>query len=289
MLIKRHFVPASIPANGPPEITNFQASLASPQVAGTSITFTATTTDPDSDPLEYKFLLDSVAQTAFTSSNSWIWETDSGDVGPHTVGVLVRDNNHNPEGDDSASINFSIEAAPQFEYQAVYPTGYSDETYVKTTNRWFEFEGFRAIDPALSLSGGRYLNSWLTESGYVGSQRFHVEFAAAQVIKRIRYCNSHYDGYETNVGVKDFIVQGSNSATAFANLIYGDDTDWTTIATDVSAMVQHTEAYDGAIWNVIELTNDTAYKYYAIKCVNNHGNASYIGLRRVEFQILVEV
>jgi len=289
MLIKRHFVPVSVPANGPPEITNFQASLASPQVAGTSITFTATATDPDSDPLEYKFLLDSAAQTGFTSSNSWAWETDAGDVGDHSVGVLVRDNNHNPEGDDSASINFSIEAAPQFEYQAVYPTGYSDETYVKTTNRWFEFEGFRAIDPALSLSGGRYLNSWLTESGYVGSQRFHVEFASAQVIKRIRYCNSHHDGYETNVGVKDFIVQGSNSATAFANLIYGDDTDWTTIATDVSAMVQHTEAYDGAIWNVIELTNDTAYKYYAVKCVNNHGNASYIGLRRVEFQILVEV
>jgi len=289
MLIKRHFVPVSVPANGPPEITNFQASLASPQVAGTSITFTATATDPESDPLEYKFLLDSAAQTGFTSSNTWVWETDSGDVGPHTVGVLVRDNNHDPDGDDSASINFSIEEAPQFEYQAVYPAGYSDETYVKTTNRWFEFEGFRAIDPALSLSGGRYLNSWLTESGYVGSQRFHVEFAAAQIIKRIRYVNSHHDGYETNVGVKDFIIQGSNSATAFANLVYGDDTDWTAIATDVSAMVQHTETYDGAIWNVIELTNDTAYKYYAIKCVNNHGNASYIGLRRVEFQILVEV
>ena len=288
MLIKRHFVPVSVPDNGPPEITTFQASLASPQVSGTSITFTATATDPESDPLEYKFLLDSAAQTEFTSSNSWVWETDSGDVGDHSIGVLVRDNNHNPEGDDSASINFSIEAAPQFEYQAVYPPAYN-ETYIKTTNRQFTLEGFRAVDPALSLSGSRNLNSWLTATGRVGSQRFHVEFAAAQIIKRIRYVNSHQDGYETNVGVKDFIIQGSNSATAFANLVYGDDTDWTTIASDVSAMVRHTEAYDGAIWNIIELTNNTAYKYYAIKCVNNHGNASYIGLRRVEFQILVEV
>jgi len=290
MLIKRHFVPLPAgPVNYPPVITNFIADLTSPQISGASITFTATATDVEEDSLEYQFLLDGVAQTEFTSSNNWEWVTDEDDVGDHSVGVLVRDNNHNPEGDDSASINFSIEAAPQFEYQAVYPTGYSDETYVKTTNRWFEFEGFRAIDPALSLSGGRYLNSWLTETGHIGSQRFHVEFAAAQVIKRIRYCNSHHDGYETNVGVKDFIVQGSNSATAFANLIYGDDTDWTAIATDVSAMVQHTETYDGAIWNVIDLTNDTAYKYYAIKCVNNHGNASYIGVRRFEFQILAEV
>jgi hypothetical protein len=289
MLIKRHFVPVSVPANGPPEITNFGSNLASPQIAGTSITFTATAADPESDPLEYKFLLDSAAQTEFTSSNSWTWETDSGDVGDHSVGVLVRDNNHDPDGDDSASLNFSIEAAPQFEYQAVYPAGYVDETYIKTTNRWFEFEGFRAVDPSLPLSGGRYLNSWLTETGHVGSQRFHVEFAAAQIVKRIRYCNSHHDGYETNVGVKDFIIQGSNTATAFANLAYGDDTDWTAIATDISALIQHTETYDGAIWNIIELTNDTAYKYYAIKCANNHGNASYIGLRRVEFQILVEV
>ena len=61
MLIKRHFVPVSVLVNGPSEITNFQVSLASPQVAGTSITFTATATDFESDPLEYKFLLDSAA------------------------------------------------------------------------------------------------------------------------------------------------------------------------------------------------------------------------------------
>lgn len=287
MLIKRHFVPsAGVPANYRPVITSFTANLTSPQISGTSITFTATATDVEDDPLEYKFLLDDVAQTEFTSSNSWEWITDEGDVGPHTVSVYVRDNNHSPLGDDSEAIDYTINSV--YSYQAVYPQAF-DETYIKTTNRWFELEGFRAVDPSLSLSGGRYLNSWLTESGYVGSQRFHVEFAAAQIIKRIRYVNSHHDGYETNVGVKDFILQGSNSATAFANLVYGDDTDWTTIATDVSAMVQHTEAYDGAIWNIIELTNNTAYKYYAIKCVNNHGNASYIGLRRVEFQILVEV
>lgn len=286
MLIKRHFVPVSVPDNGPPEITNFQASLASPQVSGTSITFTATATDPESDPLEYKFLLDSAAQTEFTSSNSWEWITDEGDVGPHTVSVYVRDNNHSPLGDDSEAIDYTINSV--YSYQAVYPQAF-DETYIKTTNRWFELEGFRAVDPSLSLSGGRYLTSWLTENGYVGSQRLHVELTSARVIKRIVYCNSHNDGYETNAGVRDFIVQGSNSADAFANLTFADDTGWTTIATDVSAMVKHTEGYDDVIWNTINLTNDTAYKYYAIKCANNHGAANNIGLRRVEFQILVEV
>jgi hypothetical protein len=198
--------------------------------------------------------------------------------------VKVRDNNNNPFGDDTETINYTIVTPP--EYVAVYPPAYN-ETYIKTTNRWFEFEGFRAVDPALSLSGGRYLNSWLTENGHTGSQRFHVEFASAQVIKRIEYCNSHHDGYETDAGVKDFTIQGSNSATAFANLTYADNTDWTDITANISSMTQHTEGYDGAIWRIIELTNDVAYKYYAIKCANNHGDGNNIGLRRVVFKKLV--
>ncbi len=97
------------------------------------------------------------------------------------------------------------------------------------------------------------------------------------MIKRIEYCNTHHDGYETDAGVKDFTIQGSNSA----------NTDWTDITANISSMTQHTEGYDGAIWRIIELTNDVAYKYYAIKCANNHGDGNNIGLRRVVFKKLV--
>lgn len=285
MLIHRHFVPLPAgPVNYLPVITNFIADLTSPQISGASITFTATATDVEEDPLEYQFLLDGVAQTEFTSSNSWEWITDEDDVGPHTVAVYVRDNNHSPLGDDSEAIDYTINSV--YSYQAVYPQAYN-ETYIKTTNRWFELEGFRAVDPSLSLSGGRYLNSWLTENGNPGSQRFHVEFASAEIIKRIEYCNSHNDGYDTDAGVKDFTIQGSNSATAFANLAYADNTDWTDITANISAMVQHTTGVDGAIWHTIDLTNSVAYKYYAIKCANNHGAANNVGLRRVEFKKLV--
>lgn len=285
MLIRRHFVPsAGVPGNYPPVLTNFVPDLASPQTSGATIKFTASATDVESDPIEYRFYLDGVPQTEFSSTNYWEWVTDEDDVGPHTVTVYVRDNNHSPAGDDTETINYTIVTPP--EYEAVYPPAYN-ETYIKTTNRWFEFEGFRAVDPALSLSGGRYLNSWLTENGHTGSQRFHVEFASAQVIKRIEYCNSHHDGYETDAGVKDFTIQGSNSATAFANLTYADNTDWTDITANISSMTQHTEGYDGAIWRTIELTNDVAYKYYAIKCANNHGDGNNIGLRRVVFKKLV--
>ncbi len=283
-MIHRHYVPsAGVPANYPPVITSFTANKSSPQTAGTSIIFTASATDVENDPLEYKFLLDGVDQTGFTSSSSWEWVPDEGDSGSHTVTVIVRDNHHSPDGDDSESLDFAISSL--YSYQAVYSQAF-DENYIKTTNRWFEFEGFRAVNPSLSLSGGRYLNSWLTESGYVGSQRFHIEFTRDRVIKKITYCNSHHDGYETNVGVRDFIIQGSNDASAFSNLTFDNDTGWTTIPTDVSSMVKHTEGHDGVLWNDINLTNNTAYKYYAIKCINNHGNANYIGLRRLIFQIL---
>lgn len=285
MLIRRHFVPsAGVPGNYPPVLTSLTPDLTSPQTSGATIKFTASATDVESDPIEYRFYLDGVPQTEFSSTNYWEWVTDEDDVGPHTVTVYVRDNNHSPTGDDSEAIEYTINSI--YGYYAVYPPAYN-ETYIKTTNRWFEFEGFRAVDPALSLSGGRYLNSWLTENGHTGSQRFHVEFASAQVIKRIEYCNSHHDGYETDAGVKDFTIQGSNSATAFANLTYADNTDWTDITANISSMTQHTEGYDGVIWRIIELTNDVAYKYYAIKCANNHGDGNNIGLRRVVFKKLV--
>lgn len=76
-------------------------------------------------------------------------------------------------------------------------------------------------------------------------------------------------------------VEGNN----VQNCTYS--TIWTDITANISAMTQHTEGYDGAIWRTIELTNDVAYKYYAIKCANNHGDGNNIGLRRVVFKKLV--
>ena len=98
--------------NNPPEVFDLASDLASPQIAGTAVTFTAAASDPENDTLEFMFLLDDVAQTEFTSIPSWTWTTTEQDIGSHTIEVRARDNNHNPEGDSSQTAEFVVEAAP---------------------------------------------------------------------------------------------------------------------------------------------------------------------------------
>ena len=76
--------------NNPPEVVDLASDLASPQIAGTAVTFTAAASDPENDTLEFMFLLDGAAQTEFTSSPSWTWTTTVENIGPHTIEVSPR-------------------------------------------------------------------------------------------------------------------------------------------------------------------------------------------------------
>lgn len=169
------------------------------------------------------------------------------------------------------------------EYAAVYPPAYSD-TYIKATNYYgLGFYPYLALNPSLPLSGSRYENSWMTASGYVSNQRFHVDLGSAKIIRRILYNNSHHDGLETNVGVQNFVLQGSNSESSFNNLNYSVDTGWTTLSTDISSLLRHTEGLDGEETKIINVIGAGAYRYYALKCSNNYGSTKYMGLRRLVF------
>ncbi|HPE50352.1 MAG TPA: hypothetical protein PLS83_02520, partial [Methanothrix soehngenii] len=54
------FVVEAVP-NNPPELVDLASDLASPQIAGAAVTFTAAASDPENDTLEFMFLLDDVA------------------------------------------------------------------------------------------------------------------------------------------------------------------------------------------------------------------------------------
>ncbi|MDI9417104.1 MAG: PKD domain-containing protein [Euryarchaeota archaeon] len=98
--------------NNPPELEDLTADRPSPQVAGAAVTFTAAASDPENDPLQYMFLLDGQPCTEFSSIPSWTWTTTEQDIGTHIIEARARDNNHNPEGDISMTIEFVFEAVP---------------------------------------------------------------------------------------------------------------------------------------------------------------------------------
>lgn len=166
------------------------------------------------------------------------------------------------------------------EYTSVYPPAYNT-TYVKATTELHA--AHNATDPSKPLIGIWNGNAWVTPNGNPSQQRFHIDLGEAKVVKRIYYENSHFKGGTTNTGVKNFTLWGSNSADSFAELTYGTDTGWTQLNTSQSTFDVHISA-DQADPKYITVNNSTAYRYYAFKFADNHGNAQEMGVRRIELQ-----
>ena len=92
------------PSDQPPTVVSLSADKVSPQVAGTTITWTCVASDPDgTGDLLYQFwILDPasgwVVGRAWSSSNTWAWTPTS--AGTYYVQVWVRDQHHSSSWDD---------------------------------------------------------------------------------------------------------------------------------------------------------------------------------------------
>jgi hypothetical protein len=77
---------------------------------GDSIKWTARAQDPNSDPLVYKFSISNsrgqwLDGSSWISDNTWVWNTNSDDIGSFLVKVDVRDRYHAGSGGSDASIS----------------------------------------------------------------------------------------------------------------------------------------------------------------------------------------
>lgn len=168
---------------------------------------------------------------------------------------------------------------------SAYPPA-QNTTYVKATT---EYSGgytapYFATSPLLSLIGNGTSNSWASAAGMVANQRFHIDLGEAKVIKRLYYENYHTSGVATDAGLRHFTLWGSNEASAFAELTYGVDVNWTQLITSAGEFDQHV-VQDVSDPQYITITNPVAYRYYAVKIADNWGNTEFMGLRRIELQI----
>jgi hypothetical protein len=164
--------------------------------------------------------------------------------------------------------------------ESQYPPAQSS-TYVKATSLNGLFSPHYATDPNKPLTGTQTNNTWLTTAG---TQRFHVDLGSAKIINRIYYENFHDNGIYTDRGVKNFTFWGSNSSSDFDDLTYENDGTWVQLTTDVSQLDIHVSA-DTPDPKYVNVTNETAYRYYALKIADAWGT-QYLGLRRIELQIV---
>ncbi len=207
-------------------------------------------------------------------------------VGTSGVGVIAIAVGTIPSSSPSDETQLYSEAGTG--YVSAYPPAYTS-TYVKAT--YGGAGPWNATDPGTTLTGDKYAaNSGLWQSGYwdITDHRFHIDLGSAKVVKRIYYQNSHTYGGTTANGVKNFTFWGSNSVTAFTNITYAGDTNWTQITPAQSTFDQHT-ASDVLDPKYITVTNTTAYRYYAFKFADTWGG-NYMEVRRIELQTaLVEL
>ena len=92
-----------------PVLQGLGSDKSSPQVLGTSVTWTAQATDPDGDKIFYKFLLNDREVTGWSESDIWIWNTSSAVPGDYTIKVLVRDGKHSSEDSFDSSTDKSFD------------------------------------------------------------------------------------------------------------------------------------------------------------------------------------
>ena len=179
-------------------------------------------------------------------------------------------------------------AAPT--YTSVYPPA-QNSTYVKASTNFSTYDPFNATDPTTSLTGewGSPSKGWISSSGSVTNQRYHIDLGSSKVVTRIYYENMHNSGDLTNVGVKNFTFWGSNTAgdashSGFADVTnWNDDSAWVQLNTNVSAFSQHS-ATNTVDPRYITVTNSTPYRYYAFKFADNYNYGTLMGVRRIELQ-----
>ena len=139
---------------------------------------------------------------------------------------------------------------------------------VKATSRYSEYYSpLYAVDVNKQLEGSDKFNQWKSAYDSPTNQCFNVDLSKSLVLTDITLINGHDFGLDTDVGIKNFVIQGSNSSTAFANVTYADDTGWSTISNNhVASQYVEADPYQTYETN----TTSTAYRYYRLKIADSH-------------------
>ena len=77
--------------NEKPSISDLSSDKASPQETGSTVTWTAQASDPENNPILYRFFLNGLVATDWQSSNQWRWTVSDGES---SIDVQVRDGKH---------------------------------------------------------------------------------------------------------------------------------------------------------------------------------------------------
>lgn len=165
----------------------------------------------------------------------------------------------------------------------------SDETLAKNNGAaniyWTSEESyqcFRAVQNRLWRNA--VTSNSRSRTQQTSNIRINYDSVTARICNRMELINGYYiytptwEITNTNEGIKNFSIYGSNSVNAFDTVDFNNTTDLTLIGTFVAL-----EYSPSSNIQVIKLNNSTAYRYYIFKILDNYGSTEatcirYIGL-----------
>lgn len=158
------------------------------------------------------------------------------------------------------------------------PVGPGEDTVKATSSLNAKYLPQFASDPETDRNGAGPYNMWMTSS--LTNQRINFDLGFPVKLVGLRLVNAHHNGANTNRGIQNFIIQGSNSFTAFNSTNYTNDLYWTNVQTGLSAAQYNASTNMEEFFTVSSPGN--AYRYYSIKIADNHGG-SYLGIMDAVF------
>jgi hypothetical protein len=101
--------------NHPPSVNRLSPDVDSPQNEGSAITWTAKASDHDGDQILYQFSLNGKPRTGSTTNPTWVWVTNSSDIGSNQITVCARNNGRDGTETPGSckSSEFTIEKEPE--------------------------------------------------------------------------------------------------------------------------------------------------------------------------------
>lgn len=193
--------------NSPPRALSLLPDKESPQTVGSRITWSALAEDPDNDPILYRFYVDGLAVSEWSSSAVFELDTSRLSPGNHTLSVYVRDGLH-ADHDDAKEKGFELSApnmppaglklspspeSPQPSGSVITWTASADDPDNDTVLYRFSLNGKAVTDWSPSgnwswntsgLSPGEYMvGVWVRDGQHASSKGFDSAMTSKFILK----------------------------------------------------------------------------------------------------------
>ena len=201
-------------SNLPPINPTLVSNLASPQMAGTPVIWTAGATDPDGDILQFRFFVRGPApspavraDTGYSTNNVWTWSTVGYAPGTYQIEVWIRDGNH------AGSAGFDIKKTVSFTLtSANLPPRvnvlFSDRPAPQFMGSWIKWTALASDAEGTPLQYKFYLRGpstngfWMDQTGWGNNNRWiwrtnPMDVGNSQVLVAVR------DGHHAGPGGSD--------------------------------------------------------------------------------------